>query len=544
VSPYLTPGVWYVEVRGNGSTEFALTSEDLLLQRPAWNMQQVGQPTTTPGLTAPHFGDSGVNTNGTALPGDQGIDLAQGQFDFYAVNVPTNNSGVMRMVLEAINGNPDLYLRTNNPPTLSHGPNGPFTGTALYERSLTDPTTEYANWVPFDSKFESDLGPGVYYIAVRAAGNSNVRYRLRLSTGNIQPLALNGGASTNIIAAGDYQFFRVDVPTNAPRNWNITFNQILGDVVMYIRDRTPPGQGSRVNDYIDWADDAKNHGPYSNYDPAGTHAVGCPPLRPGHVYYLGFRAVNDATFSVMSATSGVIDHTNVVAFYGGVTNTTIPANGALRFRVDVPADARRWIHYATNVSGVRVYIDQGSGPTVSASDHYACSGVNCTSSQPLYNGTWPWQPGYMYFVTVTNTTASAQPFSFRMDGRNCVTDDGDNDGLPDCWELTFFPSIATSSGAADPDRDGVSNANELLNGTNPTLVDEFRFVNGSSSLSNGVFRFVFVGPINGVYRVEAGPTIIGPWTQLLVFTNVTGSTLISDVNATNFVQRFYRLIVP
>ena len=33
-------------------------------------------------------------------------------------------------------------------------------------------------------------------------------------------------------------------------------------------------------------------------DPPGTTNLPCPPLRPGSYYYLGFRAVNDATFTV------------------------------------------------------------------------------------------------------------------------------------------------------------------------------------------------------------------------------------------------------
>jgi hypothetical protein len=31
-------------------------------------------------------------------------------------------------------------------------------------------------------------------------------------------------------------------------------------------------------------------------------------------------------------------------------------------------------------------------------------------------GYWPWQPGYSYFLAVTNTSATPQPFSFRLNG--------------------------------------------------------------------------------------------------------------------------------
>jgi len=41
---------------------------------------------------------------------------------------------------------------------------------------------------------ETKLQPGTWYFAVRAVANANARYRLKLSTGFIQDLDLNGGA--------------------------------------------------------------------------------------------------------------------------------------------------------------------------------------------------------------------------------------------------------------------------------------------------------------------------------------------------------------
>jgi hypothetical protein len=55
-----------------------------------------------------------------------------------------------------------------------------------------------------------------------------------------------------------------------------------------------------------------------------------------------------------------------------------------------------------------------------------------------------------------------------VDGRNCATDDYDADGLPDCWELTYFPSIYSYGPNDDPDGDGVRNLDEYLEGTDPT----------------------------------------------------------------------------
>ena len=67
-------------------------------------MPAVGQTNIAPGLALPFIGDSGVDANGNPLPGDQGVDLKQGQFDYYAVVVPSNNAALLRTELQAISG--------------------------------------------------------------------------------------------------------------------------------------------------------------------------------------------------------------------------------------------------------------------------------------------------------------------------------------------------------------------------------------------------------------------------------------------------------
>lgn len=475
VPPYLTPGTWYVDVQGQGSSQFQLSSGALLLERPAWDMPAVGGSVTTPGLPAggPLFGDTGIGTNGLPLPGDQGIDLEQGRFHYYAIVVPPNNVGVLRTRLDAISGNPNLYIRVGGAPTLSHYGNGDYYYSGvLYERELTaNVGSEYGNWVPVDGRDELQLTPGIWYVAVQAGGASNVRYRLQTSVGIVANLTYDGASLVNqTLAAGDWRYYRVFVPTNAFTGWNVTFSQTLGDVLLYLRDTTPPGQGTTVTDYRHWSPDNKNHGPYPVVDSPGTTNLPCPPLRPGSYYYLGFRAVNDATFSVSSTTNaGTIDYTNVVAFYGGGVTNVIPPNGVLKYRVDVPADARRWIHTSTHSNTVMLYLEQGAPPRPPNGYHWYSGGAaNSTLNQQLYNAAWPWRPGYMYFLLVTNSTALPQNFVFHMNGQNSATDDFDGDGLPDSWELTYWPSIYSYNGNSDPDGDGVNNVEEFPEGTIPT----------------------------------------------------------------------------
>ncbi len=362
--PYLSNGVWFVEVKASGSTAFTLKSSALTLERLAWVMPAPGEASQTPGVSLPYFGDTGIDTNGVALGGDQSIFLEQGFLHYYAVEVPGTNNGLLRAQLEAISGNPDLYLRVGSVPTLYHTISG-SAGT-LYERSmLASSGTEYANWVPLNGKLETQLKPGLWYMAVRAAGNANARYRLRVSVGSITDLPIHSPGLTNqIVAGGDWRYYRVTMPSALPLSFSVTFGQDSGDVFMYLRDTVPPGNGANGTEYKDWSSDQKNFGPYPSYDLPGTYSFNTPPVRPGQAFYIGFRALSDSVFNVRVTTNGTpAQEPTVVAFYGGTAFTNLAAYSAAIFRVDVPPEATRWRHTSTHATNLIVYLDQGSIPT-------------------------------------------------------------------------------------------------------------------------------------------------------------------------------------
>ena len=447
VPPYLTPGTWYVEVNANGSTTYSLTSSAVTtntLRHKLWVMPALGEANVAPGLTLPFIGDSGVDTNGSALPGDQGIDLKQGQFDYYAVLVPTNNGALLRTELQAISGNPNLYLRVGVAPTLAHNINGQ--GGNNYDRSLTGGTTEYANWVPLNGRLQSQLAPGIWVMAVQAGGNGNARYRLQLSCGNpvadgvVQDLALNGGSFANQnLNGGDWRYYRVQIPDPAPTNWAVTFSRTLGSARMFVRDTSPPGDGNNPSpanyanptynpgfwyswqnqDLETWSGDSKNEGPYPRFDSPGTYSLAIPPLRPGNVYYLGFWSPVDTTFSVSSAVAGgTMDVTNTLSFYGGVISGVIPGYGTLLYRMDVPSTATRILFSASNSVNVVLSLEQGTIAQAGGPAHWTSypnnnrqngNQADVSLDQPLwYANNWPWLPGYSYYLTLTNTSPTVE----------------------------------------------------------------------------------------------------------------------------------------
>jgi len=78
-------------------------------------------------------------------------------------------------------------------------------------------------------------------------------------------------------------------------------------------------------------------------------------------------------------------------------------------------------------------------------------------NQVLSPATWPWVPGQTYYVLFLNTSGADQPVTFTMDGKNAQTEDEDNDGLPDAWEMKYFGNTwQYNDPLAEPNRDGVS----------------------------------------------------------------------------------------
>ena len=249
-------------------------------------------------------------------------------------------------------------------------------------------------------------------------------------------------------------------------------------MVMWLRDTVPPGQGSvnqaETNGYgyvRSWYTDSKNQGPYSNNgcDAAGTYTFTTPPLRPGVTYFAGFRSNNSATFSVSSTISGgSIGVLPSLDFYTGTVTTSIPANSSVVYRVSVPPEATRWQCSGTHASAVQVRIEQGTLPGTTGAQHWYSSGANSSFNVALSASSWPWQPDQTYYVRFVNNDAAAQSITFTMNGKNALTEDNDNDGLPDAWEIQYFGNTSSYNGASDPDCDGVSNLQEYLDGTNPT----------------------------------------------------------------------------
>ena len=452
-SPYLTAGTWYVALTANGLTDYTISSS--LVNAEA---------------DLSYSGDSS---------GEQ--DVAEKRWHFYRVTIPDGNTGLLHTAVEAINGDPELYIRRDLPPTLDHrhDASNNWSG-SIYDYYDTSDGTMYGNWALGDGRLEQQLQTGVWWLAIY--GNStNVRYDLFVNDGNIDSLTDPTYSVVNqVLAEGDaryYSFVMPDVVVGPPasiiESMTINLQQISGDVEVHIRDTIPPGQYSSISDWRNWYHDHSYvyPNPYVTIDDTGDTVISASALKPGRTYYLGVRANSDAVFDLQASFSETnLSLTSILNFDNGSYSGSMAPGEEYLFIVDVPADGSRWKHTSTHSSLVSVYIRQSSLPFASTYDHWYSSGADSSYNRYLlqyYPNNYPWQPGERYFIRVINNESTNQPFSIQMDGRRLSNDDEDADGILDYWEWEYYSGLYYGP-TNDTDGDGIFNLDEFNNGTNPT----------------------------------------------------------------------------
>ena len=122
-------------------------------------------------------------------------------------------------------------------------------------------------------------------------------------------------------------------------------------------------------------------------------------------------------------------------------------------------------------------------------------------------------------------------------------DDRDGDGLPDALEIANGTNPDVADAADDPDHDGLSNMQEYLAGTDPQKPESVLAFERITFLQPSL-AMEFTARSNHTYRLLVGNTIESSWSPLLGFparsTDRTESIAIGTTN----VSRFYRLVTP
>jgi hypothetical protein len=131
-------------------------------------------------------------------------------------------------------------------------------------------------------------------------------------------------------------------------------------------------------------------------------------------------------------------------------------------------------------------------------------------------------------------------------GTAIANPDTDGDGMPNVWETAnglnpYDPADA----ALDPDRDGLTNWQEYLAGTDPQDATSFL---GFTSVTTfgGTVTLNFIRMANRSYTIQYGEAPAGPWLKLtdVPAAGTTDSVSVPDTSVTSNSARFYQLVTP
>ncbi|MGL4402087.1 MAG: InlB B-repeat-containing protein, partial [Luteolibacter sp.] len=480
VPPFLTFDTnWFIEVEGVGTTDYIIKSQPVKL---------TGTPWTLPSVFNLVGGDSSPGE-----PDGQGIrrELPQDAWEFHALDVPENNLGLLRLALEQYGGNTNVYVRHNAIPTMDHLSNG-TTGTRMFNYKMIAETSEAGNFSELSDTVRqpNKLLPGRWYVAVKSEPLGAVRtgsgYRLKAHSGVVTEVDLTTAAplTNQNLAERDWRYYRFTIPrTGIPVEWKPFFSRISGSSIAYIRDTLPPFSfvplsGTSVNNptFMDWSTDLKNKAPAGAFPRAlapGTNTLTTPPLRPGATYFLGIYG-NTAGGSVevsSSVSAQQIVLNAEMAYDTDSTVVTVPGNSSSLVRITTtPTATRLKIECLQSAVGLSLKLEQGTlpytaVPTAAHKQNSAPFPVNFTFNETL-STTWPFVANQDYYLLLTNTTAAPITSTITTRGSSTFTEDEDNDGLLDPWEILYFGNLAQTP-AGDFDGDGSTNLQELENGTLP-----------------------------------------------------------------------------
>ena len=282
----------------------------------------------------------------------------------------------------------------------------------------------------------------------------------------------------------------------------------------------------------------------SNVTVSGTYYADIGPLMSGMhtATVVAIDADTSPATNMQSVVFTVVPREKLAVFYGNqpVTNGTNPVLNLGLLPQNVPAVA---CFAVRNVGGQRLLLngvtaDGSIGKTDPLTTNITAGGITTFNILPITTATG------IFTGTVAVTSSDSASSQIVFDVTYEVRTDTDGDGIPDAWELAYFPGLDAATTNSDSDGDHLLDIDEFIAGTNPRDSNDYFRVKNCVVPPTGNDTAVLVwDTVTGrLYRVQTTTNLLNLWSN--VFQHVGNGTTLSYTNdMPTPAARFFKLDV-